>query len=155
MSREESYSGPLQPSREAERWNALVPGTAERNFDLYEKMQLKRLEMQDRIISITEESAKHEMKMDSRQHDDSVALTKTELKNSADEVKRGQDRAFAVVIAIIIGGFLMIHLGHDAGGIASLLLAAASVAGIFISQYSRTRSTTSRAKSQPESPTTS
>ena len=64
--REESYSGPLQPSTEAERWNALVPGTARRNFDLYEKSQLKRLEMQDRILSITEESAKHEMEMDSR-----------------------------------------------------------------------------------------
>ena len=37
ISQEEHYVGPLQPSREAECWDALVPGTAKRNFDLYEK----------------------------------------------------------------------------------------------------------------------
>lgn len=53
ISQEEHYVGPLQPSREAERWDALVPGTAERNFKLYEKQQLKLMEAQDRVLAIT------------------------------------------------------------------------------------------------------
>lgn len=122
------------PSREAERWEKLVSGSAERNFDLYEKIQLGRMETQGRVLALTEETARHEMQLELKQHNDGANLTRSEIANKTDEVKRGQDRAFMVVIAIIIGGFLMIHLGHDVGGIASLLVGAASVAGIFVTQ---------------------
>ena len=149
--REEHYSGPLQPSQEAERWDALVPGSAERNFNLYEEQQLKRMEAQDRILAITDTLAQHRTESESKQHQDNVAITTTELKNSADEVKRGQIFAFVVVIGITIGGFTMIHLGHDGGGIASLLVAAASVAGIFVSQLTRGRNTYSSKASTQES----
>ncbi len=155
ISQEEHYVGPLQPSREAERWDALVPGAAKRNFDLYEKQQLKFMEAQDRLLANTEAVARHEMEMEKRQHDDFVELTRNELKNTADKVNKGQTSALIVVCLIVIGGFVMIHLGHDAGGIASLLVAAASVAGIFLNQYNRDRSKVSGSKSQPESPTTS
>ena len=148
--REEHYSGPLQPSMEAERWDALVPGSAERTFNLYEKQQLKRMEAQDRILVLTEESARHEMRLDNMQHEDNVALIKIELKNNADEVKRGQLFAFGVVILIILGGFTMIHLGHDGGGIASLLVGAGSVAGIFVSQLGKRGRTLSRSESAQE-----
>lgn len=151
LRQEEHYSGPLQPAKEAERWNELVPGSAERSFDLYEQQQLKRMEAQDRILTVFEESAREEMRADRQQHEDGVTLTGSELKNNADEVKRGQVFAFVVVIGIIFGGFTMIHLGHDAGGIASLLVAAASVAGIFVSQLTRGPSMLRRSESFRES----
>lgn len=134
FSREERYSGPLLPSREAERWEKLVPGSAVRNFDLYEMMQLKRMETQDRVLTLTEDTSQHDMQVEMKQHDDGVNLTRTELTNKTDEVKRGQNYAFAISLLIILGGFTMIHLGHDIGGIASLLVGAASVAGIFVTQ---------------------
>lgn len=134
FSSEERYSGPLLPSREAERWEELVTGSAERNFDLYEKMQLRRIETQDRVLTLTEETSRHDMQVAMKQHDDGVNLTRTELMNKTDEVKRGQNYAFAISLLIILGGFTMIHLGHDIGGIASLLVGAASVAGIFVTQ---------------------
>ena len=134
FSREERYSGPLLPSREAERWEKLVPGSAVKNFDLYEKIQLRRMETQDRVLTLTEETSRHDMQIAIKQHDDGVDLTRAELKNKTDEVKRGQHYAFAISLLIILGGFTMIHLGHDIGGIASLLVGAASVGGIFITQ---------------------
>lgn len=109
IAQEEHYVGPLQPSREAERWDALVPGAAERNFNLYEKQQLKMMEAQDRIISLTEESARHEMAIDSQRHDDEVELTKMELKNTSDKVSRGQWFAFIAFIFVTVGGFYMVH----------------------------------------------
>ena len=134
FSREERYSGPLLPSREAERWEKLVPGSAVRNFDLYEKIQLRRMDTQDRVLTLTEETSRHDMQVELKQHDAVVNLTKGELTNKTDEVKRGQNYAFAISLLIILGGFTMIHLGHDIGGIASLLVGAASVAGIFVNQ---------------------
>ncbi len=153
ISQEEHYIGPLQPSREAERWEALVPGTAKRNFDLYERQQLKLIEAQDRLLANNEAAARHQMEMEKRRHDDFVTMAKTELKNNAYEVNKGQNTAFIVVCLIIVGGLVMIHLGHDAGGIASILVGAASVAGIFLSQYSRGRRAVSRSVSQPDSTT--
>lgn len=91
------------------------------------------------------------MEQEKRQHEDFVELTKTELKNNADKVNKGQNYALIVVCLIVIGGFVMIHLGHDAGGIASLLVAAASVAGIFLSRYNRGENNLSRTESQRES----
>ncbi len=134
FSREKLYSGPLLPSREAERWEKLVSGSAVRNFDLIEKIQLRRMETQDRVLTLTEETSRHDTQIAMKQHDDEVDLTRTELKNKTDEVKRGQHIAFAISLLIILGGFTMIHLGRDIGGIASLLVGAASVAGIFIIQ---------------------
>ena len=134
FSREERYSGPLLPSKEAERWEKLVSGSAMRIFDVFENTQLRRMETQDRVLALTEETSRHDMRLAIKQHDDGVDLTRTELKNQAGEVRRGQNYAFAISVLIILGGFTMIHLGHDTGGIASLLVGAASVAGIFITQ---------------------
>lgn len=101
--REEHYAGPLQPAREAERWDALVPGTAARNFDLYEKQQLERMEAQGRILTIAEETARHKMQLESANQRDSVALTKTELNNSAADIRRGQ---LIGEVALFAGVFL-------------------------------------------------
>lgn len=90
ITREEHYSGPLPPSREAARWNELVPGSAERSFNLYEQRERKRLEANDRILTVLEQTAEHEINLESQQHVDSVALTKSELKNNADRIRLGQ-----------------------------------------------------------------
>lgn len=92
------------------------------------------METQDRVLTLTEETSRHDMQLVVKQHDDGVNLTRTELKNKTDEVKRGQNFAFVISLLIILGGFTMIHMGHDIGGIASLLVGAASVAGIFVTQ---------------------
>jgi len=155
ITREEHYGIALPSYEQAAGWNALVPGTAERIFNRYEQLQINKLEASDRILDIAEVKYRTDSELQRKQHDDFVALAKAELKNSADEVNKGQNRAFIVVCLIILGGFVMIHLGHDAGGIASLLVAAASVAGIFLSQYNRGRRVASGSKSQPDSAITS
>lgn len=107
------------------------------------------------MLDIAENKIRNDFELTRKQHDDFVQLAKTELENNADEVKKGQNTAFIVVYLIIASGFVMIHLGHDAGGIASLLVAGASVAGIFLSQYNRSRRVESPFKSQRDSSTTS
>lgn len=148
---EKHYSGPLQPASEAAVWNELVQGSAERSFNLYEQQQLKKMAANDRILTVFEETARHEREIENKRHNDNVRLTITELKNSADEVRQGQWFAFVVVVGIIVGGFAMIHLGHDGGGIASLLVAAASVAGIFVSQFAKDRIIAPQSESARES----
>ncbi len=148
---EKHYSGPLQHAGEAAVWNELVQGSAERSFNLYEQQQLTRMAANDRILTVFEETARQEREIENKRHNDNVRLTNTELKNSADEVRRGQLFAFVVVFGIIAGGFTMIHLGHDNGGIASLLVAAASVAGIFVSQFAKDRIIGPRSESARES----
>ncbi len=151
ITREELYSSDLPSPEVAAGWNAIIPGAAERIFNRYEQREIKSLEASDRILDIAEEKLRTDQDLDRKQHDDFVELAKAELKNSADEVNKGQNTAFVVVCLMVVGGFIMIHLGHDAGGIASLLVASAGVAGIFVSQLSRGRRVRSRSESQPES----
>ena len=146
ITREEHYFGPLQPAREAERWNELVPGSAERSFNLYEQQTLKKMEANDRILTTLEQTTRHDIKLESQQHEDNVALTKTELKNKADQISRGQWFAFIAFIFNSIGGFYMVHLGHDALGIAVLVFEAVGVAGVFLHQMRRDRPRPSRSE---------
>lgn len=135
--REEHYVGPLQPAAEAERWEALVPGTAARNFDLYEKQQLQRIEAQAQMLSISERLVDHGIQTESKEQDDNFKLAKTELKNTADRVSKGQWLAFIAFIFISLGGFYMVYLGHDALGVAVLVFEAVGVAAVFYGQFRR------------------
>ncbi len=92
------------------------------------------METQDRILAITEEMTRHKIKLQTKQHDDSVELTKTELNNNADIIGRGQWFAFVAVVGITAGGFYMIHLGHDSVGIAMLITEVVGVASVFVLQ---------------------
>ncbi len=134
ITREEHYFGPLQPSKEAARWNELVPGSAERSFNLYEQQALKKMEANDRILTTLEQTTRHDINLERQQHDEFVALTKTKLKNNADRISRGQWFAFIAFIFISLGGFYMVHSGHDALGIAVLVFEAVGVAGVFLHQ---------------------
>ena len=127
---EKHYSGPLQPASEAAVWNELVQGSAERSFNLYEQQQLKKMAANDRILTVFEETARQEREIENKRHKDSVALTNTELKNSADEVRLGQWFAFLAIILLTSGGFVMVHLGHNEAGIAAFV-----VEGIAVAKY--------------------
>ncbi|MYD09842.1 MAG: hypothetical protein F4X02_07330 [Chloroflexi bacterium] len=61
----------------------------------------------------------------------------TELKNNADRIRLGQWTAFFAFIFVSLGGFYMVHLGHDALGIAVLVFEAVGVAGVFLHQVRR------------------
>ena len=132
VTREEYYSGPLQPAKEAERWEALVPGSAERNFNLYEQQQRKLMEAQDRILTTFEVSVQHKIDADTQLHKDHVELTKTQLKNNSDEVRRGQWFAIIAMILFTGGGFLMVHLGHNEVGIAAFVVEGIAAAKWFL-----------------------
>lgn len=133
--REEHYAGPLQPAREAERWDALVPGTAARNFDLYEKQQLERMEAQGRILTIAEETARHKMQLESANQRDSVALTKTELNNSAADIRRGQLIGAGAALLLGAGALHAVNLGNDGAAIAVMIGEVALFAGVFLPQW--------------------
>ena len=137
ITREEHYLGTLQPAREAERWNGLVPGSAERSFNLYERREYKKMEANDRLLTVLEQTTRHDIDLENSQHEDSVTLAQTTLKNKADQIGRGQWFAFISFIFISLGGFYMVYLGHDAIGIAVLVFEAVGVAGVFLHQIRR------------------
>ncbi len=137
FTREEHYSSTLPSHKEAAGWNALVPGTAERIFDRYEELEIKKLEANTHVLAIAEEKFRRDGEMERKQHDDSVTIATTELKDNADKVKRGQWFAFLAFIFVTVGGFYMVHLGHDTLGIAILVFEAGGIAGLFLNQFRR------------------
>ncbi len=109
-----------------------MPGSAERHFELYVRQQVKRMEAQERILAITEETARYEIDIGRQRHKDSVDLAKFELKHSADEVRRGQWFAILAMALLTVGGFIMVHLGHSEVGIAAFAVEGIGAAKWFL-----------------------
>ncbi len=61
-----------------------MPGTAERIFDLYEQGEIKKMEANDRLLSNFEESLRRQMALELQNHNDSVTITKSVIKENAD-----------------------------------------------------------------------
>jgi len=139
ITREEHYSSNLPSHKEAAGWNALVPGTAERIFNRYEQLEIKKLEANDRVLDIAEVKYRTDSELERKQHDNFVTMAKTELENNAVRVSRGQWFAFVAFILVSVGGFYMVQLGHDALGIAILVFEALGVAGVFLHQIRHDR----------------
>lgn len=135
ITRESHFSSNLPSYEQAAGWNALVPGTAERIFNRYEKLEINKIEASNIILGIAQERFHNDSEFDRKQHDDSVTLAMTELNENAKEVKQGQWFAFLSFIFVSFGGFYMVHLGHDAIGIAILVFEAVGVAGVFLHQF--------------------
>lgn len=95
------------------------------------------MEVNDRIVTVLEQTTRHDIDLENRQHEDGVTLAQTTLKNRADRESRGQWFAFLAFIFISLGGFYMVYLGHDALGIAVLVFEAVGVAGVFLHQMRR------------------
>ena len=129
---EEHYSGPLMPSREAAGWDALVPGAAERSFDLYEQQTLKQIESRDKLLAIAEYKARADVELEKKQHEDMVDLTKSVTKDNTDIVKRGQLIGAVGALLIGAGGFLLIYLGHSGWGVATLISELVIFAAVFV-----------------------
>ncbi|MYD09841.1 MAG: hypothetical protein F4X02_07325 [Chloroflexi bacterium] len=72
ITREVRYSSTLPSYEEAAGWNTLVPGTAERIFNRYEQLEIKKLEANDRVLDIAEEKFRSDNEFASKQHDNLV-----------------------------------------------------------------------------------
>lgn len=60
--------------------------------------------------------------------------TRSVINMVASRESKGQWFAFLSFIFVSLGGFYMVHLGHDAVGVAILVFEAVGVAGVFLHQ---------------------
>ena len=98
-----SYSGPLPPAQQLERYNQIFPGCA------------------DRIVTMAEKQSDH------RQD-----LEKLELRVGISSERLGAVLAFLVVMSAIFGGLYLITIGKDAMGMAAIISSLAALAGVFV-----------------------
>ena len=129
---EEHYSGSLPPHQLAAGWNDNVPGTAERIFDLYEQGEIKKMVANDRLLSNFEASVKHQMALEIQNHNDSVAITKSVIKESSDKVRRGQWIGIVGAVLAGAGGIHLVYLGESAFGAAVLIAEVLAFASIYV-----------------------
>ena len=131
---EEHYSGPDIHPEIAARWEDILPGSAKELFELSHEREIQRMARQDRILAIAEELTRHRIKTESKDQSASAVRDQSIVRAIANRERRGQWFAFLTAMGITLGGFVMIHLGHDAAGIALLIAEVAGIAGIFCYQ---------------------
>ncbi len=98
-----SFSGPLPPPETLEKYNQVLPGAAER------------------IISMAEQQSRHRQ-----------ALELTVVKSNAFVQKLGPFFGFIIAMTAVVGGIILIEKGRDGYGLAAIIAALASLAGVFI-----------------------
>lgn len=103
VSQQYSFSGPLPPPEVLERYNQAMPGLAER------------------IISMAEQQAKHRQQLET-----------TVVNSNAFVQKVGPFLGFIVAMTAVGGGIYLILQGKDGYGLAAIIGALASLAGVFI-----------------------
>lgn len=103
VSQQYSFSGPLPPPEILAKYNEALPGLGER------------------IISMAEQQAKH------RQN-----IEKTVIDSNAFVQKVGPFLGFVVAMTAVVGGIILILKGKDGYGLAAIIAALASLAGVFI-----------------------
>lgn len=103
VARAYSFSGPLPPPEILEKYNQVLPGGAER------------------IVAMAEQQSKH------RQH-----LELTVVESNAFVQKLGPILGFIIAMTAVVGGFFLIEKGKDAYGLAAIITALASLAGVFV-----------------------
>ena len=102
------FSGPLPAPEVLRKYDEIVPGAAER------------------IIRMAEEQSAHRRRLEQ-------AVVVGDIASA----RRGSILAFILAIGVIAGGFALIATGKDAYGIAAIIAALASLAGVFV--YGRRR----------------
>ncbi|MBZ5526969.1 MAG: DUF2335 domain-containing protein [Acidobacteriia bacterium] len=105
-----SFSGPLPPPEILEKYNQVMPGLAER------------------IIGMAEQQSRHRQ-----------GLERTVVDSNAFVQKIGPFLGFIVAMTAVIGGIFLILKGKDGYGLAAIIGALASLAGVFIYGKSRQR----------------
>ena len=103
VSQQYSFSGPLPPPEILEKYNQAMPGLAER------------------IISMAEQQGRHRQEIE-----------KTVINSNAFVQKVGPFLGFIVAMTAVIGGIVLILKGKDGYGLAAIITALASLAGVFI-----------------------
>ena len=98
-----SFSGPLPPPEILAKYNEALPGLAER------------------IICMAEQQAKHRQ-----------SIEKTVIDSNAFVQKVGPFLGFVVAMTAVIGGTILVLKGKDGYGLAAIIGALASLAGVFI-----------------------
>ncbi len=137
--REEHYSGPLQPFREAAGWNDLVKGSAERSFNLYEQQMIKRMEANDRILTTAERRVSHDIELEMKEHDDSVSIAKSVIKLNSEKIRRGQWIGFIGSLALFAGGIHLVNLGESLLGVGVLKFEVAAFACVYVHETRRSQ----------------
>lgn len=102
------FAGPLPAPEILQKYNDIVPGAAER------------------VIRMAEQQSEH------RRH-----LERTVIVSDIAAARRGAIFAFALAAAVIVGGFALMAFGKDGYGIAAIIAALATLAGVFV--YGRRR----------------
>lgn len=137
--REERYTGPLLPAREAEAWEKLVPGSAKRSFDLYERQQIKRMEAHDRILTSVEERSRQDVEMKKNEHNDSVEVTKSVIKIGSEKTRRGQWIGFAGALLLFAGAIHLVNIGENSLAISVLIFEVVAFASVYVIENRKTR----------------
>ncbi len=97
------FSGPLPPPEILARYNELLPGAAER------------------IIAMAE-----------NQHSHRQQLEKTVINSNVNAQNLGTKLGFVVAMTVILGGIVLIYAGKQTSGLTALLVALASLVGVFV-----------------------
>src|SRR5437016_10685078 len=103
VSQQYSFSGPPPPREVLAKYNQAMPGLAER------------------IISMAEQQGRHRQEIE-----------KTVINSNAFVQKVGPFLGFIVAMTAVIGGIVLILKGKDGYGLAAIITALASLAGVFI-----------------------
>ncbi|BBM35927.1 DUF2335 domain-containing protein [Pseudoleptotrichia goodfellowii] len=85
----------------------------------------------DRILAMTENQLKCNQELAKMEQENINECRKEALKSEVENIKRGQILGFVILLTMIIGGFILIIFGKDAGGygtiVASIMLGISSV----------------------------
>ena len=115
----QSFQGPLPPPGLLAKYNEAFPGCAER------------------IVAMTEQQLTHRHALESRVVDGKLATERT-----------GQNLAFVLVLCALVVGAGLIAFDKDAGGLAAIIGALASVVAIFV--YGRRKEAEERRQKRAE-----
>ena len=110
VARAYSFSGPLPPPEVLEKYNQVVPGLAERIITMAEKQSTHRQELERTVVA-----------------------------SNAFVQKVGPFLGFIVAMTAVVGGIQLILRGRDGYGLAAIIAALASLAGVFIYGKSKQR----------------
>lgn len=104
------YSGPLPPPEMLQGFEQVLPGAAERIFSMVEQEQKHVHALQERSLAIDEQNVRGAYRLASR----------------------GQILGFVVVFASLLIGALLLYLGKDISGLATILTSLGIVLALFL-----------------------
>jgi uncharacterized membrane protein len=99
----QQWSGPLPHPEALERYNQIVPGSAER------------------IIAMAED-----------QHDHRIEIETRVIESNISAQKLGTILGFVVAMTAIVGGSLLVYGGKETSGLTAIITALAGLVGVFV-----------------------